>query len=71
MHPYLAERLGRERLARLLHEAEQSRVAAAAVRRRVPSRQPGRVRAALGERLVRVGLRLAGPEATLIARMGE
>lgn len=58
MHPYLEEALGRERLAQLRNEAERARLAHSVARE-----SRGRVRVALGERLVRLGVRLAGAEA--------
>ena len=58
MHPYLEEGLGRERIAQLRREAERERLA-----RSIPRENRGRVRVALGERLVRLGVRLAGAEA--------
>ena len=58
MYPYLEEGLGRERIAQLRSEAERERLA-----RSIPREPRGRVRVALGERLVRLGVRLAGAEA--------
>ena len=58
MYPYLEEGLGRERIAQLRREAELVRLA-----RSIPRPPRGRVRVALGERLVRLGVRLAGGEA--------
>ena len=58
MHPYLEEAVGRERMAQLRNEAEQARLA-----RPITRETRGRVRVALGERLVRLGVWLAGAEA--------
>jgi hypothetical protein len=71
MHPYLAESLGRERLEYLRREAEKSRLAASAVASAQASEHPGRIRVLLGAGLVRLGLRLAGPDTVLVARLGE
>lgn len=58
MHPYITEGLGRERLQQLYQEADHHRL----VREVVASEPRSRVRVALGERMVRLGMRLMGPE---------
>ena len=58
MHPYVTEGLGQERIKQLYQEADHQRL----IREAVASEPRSRVRVALGDRLVRLGMRLAGPE---------
>lgn len=59
MHPFIAEQLVRAHGADLYREAEEARLARRA--RPTPAGRPHRrMRIAIGERIVRLGLRLAG-----------
>lgn len=63
IHPYVEERLGRERLAMLRQEAQHERLVREAMASGSGSHgSPGRVRVALGETLIRLGFWLGAPE---------
>lgn len=69
MHPYVEERLALERLGRLRQEAERERIVRQALAGIDGRKAHGRMRVALGDRLVRLGMRLTGPEHGLPVRV--
>lgn len=63
MNAFMSEAIVRDKLEELRREAAASRLARSVAARERRHGEPGRLRAALGVRLVRLGVRLGGEAA--------